>query len=365
MMAQNTFLIGAYGYTAQLIAAQMAAAGLAFTAVGRDQTKLEQLQQEFVNCYGYIVADIQNEAMLDFLQKGAVVINCAGPFNLLAPTLLAKCIAVGAHYIDITGEQEIVRQSYERYARTARQNEICVLHSMAFESALTDILLSHSLQKVAQDEIEEVQSYYHIGSQQMSPGTKLTMKLANYHSNYIVENQRLLPFANQFANVPKGLPFEAARVVPYPEVIFAYERLQPKRAASHFVVEQGSNLSFSGHFMRPAQTDEAQLHSIIERFKKVQHVGPAATDREKQHFELYLLLHTHNVTHVASISGYNMYEITAALVVLTLQQLQLQPTHFGVLSPGQFLNQAGLSWLLDNPYFTLNSPITLKNDAKI
>ena len=46
-MRQATYLIGAYGYTAQLVAAKMAEANLSFIAVGREQSKLEQVLQQF------------------------------------------------------------------------------------------------------------------------------------------------------------------------------------------------------------------------------------------------------------------------------------------------------------------------------
>lgn len=357
-MRQATYLIGAYGYTAQLVAAKMAEANLSFIAVGREQSKLEQVLQQFANCVGLIVADCQDAADLGFVAEGALVVNCAGPFNLFAPELIKKCVEIGAHYIDITGEQEIVRQSYERHAAIAVQNQVCVVHSMAFESALTDLLVSRALLKTNNEAVTEVSSYYKLGSQQMSPGTKLTMKLANYASNYIVEDQRLQPFLQQVARDPQDLPFAAARIVPYPEVIFAFERLKPQYAASHFVLEPDSNLAFAGNFAKTGTNDTTQQAAIVQRFKNVQHVGPDAAERSAQDFELYVSLHCADKNVVEAIRGHNMYEITAALVVLAVQHCAEQPTHFGVLSPGQFLGQKGLDWLSNNPYFQFISPPT-------
>jgi short subunit dehydrogenase-like uncharacterized protein len=355
-MTQPTYIIGAYGYTAQLVAAKMAKANLEFIAVGRDQSKLAQVQQRFANCVGLIVADCQHAAEIDFVAKGALVVNCAGPFNLFALELISRCVAVGAHYIDITGEQEIVRHSYEHHAALALQNEVCVVHSMAFESALTDLLISSALLKTNRQAVTAVNSYYKLGSQQMSPGTKLTMKLANFAPNYIVEDQRLQPLLQQVAEVPQNLPFDAARIVPYPEVIFAFERFKPQRAASHFVLEPDSNLAFAGNFAKMGTNNSAQQEAIVQRFKNMQHVGPDAAARSAQDFELYVSLFCADKNYVEAIRGHNMYEITAALVVLAVQHFAAQPTHFGVLSPGQFLGQKGLDWLSKNPYFQFISP---------
>jgi hypothetical protein len=97
----------------------------------------------------------------------------------------------------------------------------------------------------------------------------------------------------------------------------------------------------------------------VQRFKNVQHVGPDAAARSAQDFELYVSLLCADKNYVEAIRGHNMYEITAALVVLAVRHFAAQPTHFGVLSPGQFLGQKGLDWLSNNPYFQF---ISLKSN---
>ena len=358
MKVQTIYLIGAYGYTAKLIAKELCAAQISFVPVGRDALKLAAFCDQMQLEPNFIVADVLSDADLKFVQPKDILINCAGPFNQFAPTLIAVCVKRGAHYIDLTGEQAIVHDSYLLYKQTARQKQLCLLHSMAFESALADLVLSCALSTLKEAEIESVNSYYWLGSQQMSPGTKLTMKLANYASNFIIEDKQLHPFAQQKAAPLVDIPFEAARIVPYPEVIFAFQRCAPQSGASHFLLEANSNMAFAGSMLKTnQQTDPAHIQTMITRFKQLPHAGPNAAERAQQAFELFVRVCTKNQAFIGHLKGQNMYEITAALVLLAVQQLLIENHPFGVLSPGEFLGQNGINWLSQNPFFQLNQAL--------
>ena len=361
MEVQTIYLIGAYGYTAKLIANALCGAQISFIPVGRDALKLAAFCDQMQLEPNFIVADVLSEAELQFIQSKDIVINCAGPFNQFAPTLIAVCVERGAHYIDLTGEQAIVHDSYLLYKQNARQKQLCLLHSMAFESALADLLLSCALSNLNEAEIESVNSYYWLGSQQMSPGTKLTMKLANYASNFIIEDKQLRTFAQQKAAPLVDIPFEAARIVPYPEVIFAFQRCAPQSGASHFLLEANSNMAFAGSMLKAKQpTDSAQIQTMITRFKQLPHQGPNDAERAQQTFELFVRVCTKSQAFIGHLEGQNMYEITAALVLLAVQKLLSGNHPFGVLSPGEFLGQNGINWLSQNPFFQLNQVQTNK-----
>ena len=361
MEAHTIYLIGAYGYTARLIAKELCGAQISFIPVGRDALKLAAFCDQMQLEPNFILADVLSWSDLHFIQQKDIVINCAGPFNQFAPTLITVCVERGAHYIDLTGEQAIVQNSYLLYKQSARQKQMCLLHSMAFESALADLLLSRALSTLKEAEIESVNSYYWLGSQQMSPGTKLTMKLANYASNFIITNHELTPFQQQKAAALVGIPFEAARIVPYPEVIFAFQRCAPQSGASHFLLEANSNMAFAGSMPKAnQQSDPGQIQTMITRFKQLPHAGPNEAERAQQTFELFVRVCSKSQAFIGHLKGQNMYEITAALVLLAVQQLLIENHPFGVLSPGEFLGQNGINWLSQNPFFQLNQVQTNK-----
>lgn len=352
MTAQTIYLIGAYGYTAKLIAQELSAAHISFVPVGRDAQKLADFCTEFQLAQQYIVADVLLKSNLNFLRPKDIVINCAGPFNQFAPVLIATCVEVGVHYIDLTGEQLIVQESYARYKESAQNKQICLLHSMAFESALADLLLSCALVALEGEAVESVNSYYWLNSQQMSPGTKLTMKLANYAANYIISDKQLVAFEQQKAAPLVGIPYDAARIVPYPEVIFAFERCKPVSGSSHFLMDTNSNLAFAGVMGKGTQVaDQQQSEKIIDRFKQITHAGPSAMERAQQHFELFVSVCTQSHRYIGKLKGADMYQITAELVLLAIRQLALPQEEYGVLSPGEFLAQNGILWLSNNLYF--------------
>ncbi|MFM7643898.1 MAG: saccharopine dehydrogenase NADP-binding domain-containing protein [Sphingomonadales bacterium] len=360
MEAQTIYLMGAYGYTAKLIAKALCGAQISFIPVGRDAQKLAAFCDKMQLEPNFIVADVLSATDLQFIQSKDIVINCAGPFNQFAPTLIAVCVERGAHYIDLTGEQAIVHDSYLLYKQSARQNQMCLLHSMAFESALADLLLSCALSNLKEAEIESVNSYYWLGSQQMSPGTKLTMKLANYASNFMIDNNQLVPFTQQKAAPLVGIPFESARIVPYPEVIFAFERCKPQTGASHFLLEANSNMAFAGSMLKAKYQDApSQIQDIITRFKQILHEGPNEAERAQQSFELYVSVSSKNQQYIGHLKGHDMYQITAALVLLAVQKLSSELHQFGVLSPGEFLGQNGINWLSQNPFFQFKQVQTI------
>ncbi|MEN9700094.1 MAG: hypothetical protein RLZZ301_1292 [Bacteroidota bacterium] len=345
------FLVGAYGYTAKLIAEKLDAAKLPFVAVGKDPQRLAEVLQTYPSCQAYLQADCLVAEDLNFIKPHSIVLNCAGPFNQLAPALIDRCVEMGANYLDITGEQWIVKRSIERLSEQAITTQCCVVHSLAFESALVDLILAKMALKVGTAAIDAVFSYYDLKSHQMSPGTKLSMKLAPYAQNFVVTDQQLVPFEQQRAVIPTGMPFSEARIVPYPEVIFTHRRLKAREVASHFALSTDSPLNYAGNLqIKPTDQSQEQINQLVERFKRVQHSGPTAEERNGQAFEIFVHVRTAQHDYIERVRGVNMYEITAALMVLAVQKLIDNPTLVGVLSPAELLGEVGAVWLAANPF---------------
>ena len=108
----NILLLGATGYTGSLVAERFLDAGVDFWAFGRNQEKLVQLKSINSRCKGIETFVIGNVAEQLKLNNSSIVINCIGPFNVYAEKIVDACIAAGCVYFDITGEQEIVKQSF-------------------------------------------------------------------------------------------------------------------------------------------------------------------------------------------------------------------------------------------------------------
>lgn len=141
-------LLGATGFTGRLVATELTGTGEAPTGgsvpllTARDPGKLARLGADLGGGRGRFetrAVDVTRAADLGgAIGGGDVVINCAGPFTELGEPVVARCVAVGASYVDTTGEQPWMRVIRERYHDRAREARVAVVNGMAFEWALGD-----------------------------------------------------------------------------------------------------------------------------------------------------------------------------------------------------------------------------------
>lgn len=355
-------LLGATGYTGSLIAHLLHECGMEFHAYGRSLDKLQMLKDENPSCLGIAVLDLESLSSLR-ITADSLIMNCVGPFNVYAGPVVEACVDAGAMYIDITGEQEIVRQSFQLFADNAKGNGALVVHSMAFESAMSDLLLVKSKNEMPTNRYNSFNTYYLLNSKQMSPGTRISMKVSNAFPTYalqegeIVSDEALSATGNPDPIAPmKGLK------VGYPEPILAKAHGDVLNAQAHFLVEPTDDMALLWSSKPALKMDQAQVNSVIARHNKSTFVGPSLEERQQQTFEIHTYLQTDENIRFHRLMGRDMYGLTAELVVLAVRYIQQQICEFdnrkgvcGVLTPGQLLGDNGLSWLMAHPQITLES----------
>lgn len=131
-------IYGANGYTGTLIAEAAAQQGLRPVLAGRNAAALEALGQRLglpVRVFGLEHA----QAVENGLNGIGLVLHCAGPFSQTCAPMLEGCLAVGAHYLDITGEIDVFAHCHAQHARAA-QRGIVILPGCGFDVVPTDCL---------------------------------------------------------------------------------------------------------------------------------------------------------------------------------------------------------------------------------
>ena len=104
-------IYGADGYTGALIAREAKKRGAAPILAGRNAAKIADLARELSLPSKVFSLD----APLDIaaaLRGIGLVLNCAGPFSKTAYQLMRACVTAKAHYLDITGEIEILEGAH-------------------------------------------------------------------------------------------------------------------------------------------------------------------------------------------------------------------------------------------------------------
>lgn len=213
-------LLGATGYTG-VDCRFISEKGLDFLAYGRNLQKLEGLKLSNKHCIGIEIFTIGSDGLLPHLGPASIVVNCIGPFNVYGQTVVEECLSAGATYIDITGEQEVVKASFDNHDKKAQENGALILHSMSFESALSDLLLLLSMKALGANNYQSFNTYYRLNTKQMSPGTRISLKVANAFDSYSLWQGDLLDPAAvpSTKNQDTVNPYKGYRVG-FPEPIF-------------------------------------------------------------------------------------------------------------------------------------------------
>ncbi len=129
-------IYGSTGYTGRLVARTAGDYGITPILAARDSAAVAAQAIE-LGCE-YRSFDL---AHID-LRGVRAVLHCAGPFIHTSAAMAAACIRNGVHYIDITGEIEVIEQLHARDAE-ARAAGVMLLPGAGFDVVPSDCLAAH------------------------------------------------------------------------------------------------------------------------------------------------------------------------------------------------------------------------------
>ena len=137
-MAGQILIYGAYGYTGELIAREAVKMGLTPRLGGRDATRLGPLAEELgLEWVAFGVDDrAATRAALDGIDT---LLNCAGPFRETYAALTEACLATHTHYLDITGEIDVLAGCAALDER-AKAAGITIMPGTGFDVVPTDCM---------------------------------------------------------------------------------------------------------------------------------------------------------------------------------------------------------------------------------
>lgn len=138
----NDYVIyGANGYTGELIARAAVQRGHRPILAGRNAAALAAL----AGALGveHRVFALDEPATVDAGIRGAaLVLHCAGPFARTARPMADACLREAVHYLDITGEEDVLASLAARDAE-ARRAGIMLLPGAGFDVVPSDCLAAH------------------------------------------------------------------------------------------------------------------------------------------------------------------------------------------------------------------------------
>lgn len=124
-------VFGPTGFTGGLVLAEARSAGLPVRLVGRRREALDSVAAPGEEIR--VAAADDEAALIAAFDEAFAVVSCAGPFLANGPKPVAAAIAVGAHYLDTSGEQEFARRVYEGFGDSAATRGVILLTSFGFD----------------------------------------------------------------------------------------------------------------------------------------------------------------------------------------------------------------------------------------
>lgn len=132
---------GASGFTGKLIAAELCSRGADYTLAGRSQEKLEAVAASLPTPPPVAAVSLDDASGLrSLLEPAAAVIACAGPFTLHGRPVIEAAAATGTNYLDTTGEQPFINDSFEVHDAAATDSGAALASGMGFDYAPGDML---------------------------------------------------------------------------------------------------------------------------------------------------------------------------------------------------------------------------------
>ncbi len=216
---KNWMIYGCYGYTGSLVAEEAVARGLRPVLAGRNRGKVEEMAKRFGLESRCFQTD-SPETAVSGLKGISVLLNCAGPFAVTGPPMARSCMKVGSHYLDITGEIEVLEHLHGM-DELAKRSGVVLCPGVGFDVIPTDCLAA-ALKEVVPDARYLALAFESKSS--LSPGTAVTV-LEGLQRNGKVRRRKVIetvPLAHKTRRIDFGEGTKTAVTIPWGDVSTAF-----------------------------------------------------------------------------------------------------------------------------------------------
>lgn len=143
----QAMIYGANGYTGRLIAAEAVRQGLKPILAGRHRNDLEALARD-LKCASRVFGLDHAAAIAAQLEGVSAVLNCAGPFSQTAAMMMEACLQAQVHYLDITGEIDVL-EAAAALDRRAKEAGVAIVPAVGFDVVPSDCLAAMLAEKLS------------------------------------------------------------------------------------------------------------------------------------------------------------------------------------------------------------------------
>ncbi len=146
-------IYGANGYTGALLAEEAVKRGHRPLLAGRSPEKLRPLAERFG--LDYAAFDLGGAAAALRDHDIGLVLHAAGPYLYTGTPMLEACLAVGAHYLDLTGELGMFQNTLA-HDEAARDKGVALISGVGFDIVPSDCLIRYVAEQVEEPHRAEI-----------------------------------------------------------------------------------------------------------------------------------------------------------------------------------------------------------------
>ncbi len=346
-MSGRIVLLGATGYTGELVAQEMVDRGLEPLLAARDAQKLERLSAE-LGGLETAVADVgRPESVRGLVEADDVLVSTVGPFARWGGPALDAATGAGAHYIDSTGEPAFIRRVFEAEGPRAEAAGCGLLTALGYDWVPGNLAGALALRAAGKAASAVRIGYFftgEVGASGASGGTRASLIGAfiepqfGFRDGRIVTERgaaRVEPFdvggrSRPAVSVGTSEAFALPRSFPGLRDVDVYLGWLGGASQAMSLISSG----ISGASRIPGF--KAGLESILGRVVKGSTGGPGPEERAKSGSEIVAeaLGPAGEVLATARVAGVNGYSFTAAMLAWGAERAaagELQGT--GALGP--------------------------------
>lgn len=316
---QKVAVFGAAGHTGRFVIAELLRRGFGVIAIGRDQERLASLAEGNGSVEARLAA-VEDPSSLDRAFEGAaVVINCAGPFLDTAEPVISAALRARIAYLDMTAEQPAVLSIFERFAEPAKAAGVAIVPAMGFYGGLGDLLATAAIGDWTS--VDDLRIAIALDSWLPTQGTRRTGERNTAH--------RLVINGGQLQPLPSPAPTTSWRF------------------AAPFDSQDMVELPFSETILISRHLTVGAFHNYLNLtplrdLRDVNTPSPEAADetgRSAQVFLMEVVAQREGEVRRASVTGRDIYAVTAPLIVEAVQRLLRDPGEkSGVFAPGELFD---------------------------
>jgi short subunit dehydrogenase-like uncharacterized protein len=327
-------VLGATGFTGRLVVERAREAGLPLRLVGRRREALAALAREGEDVR---IADARSEAdLLEAFEGASVAASLAGPFLELGPRPVAAAIAVGAHYVDVTGEQAFARLVHEGFGDSAAERGVVLLTAFGFLYAVGD--LAARLAADGLEPVDEVIAAYAVdGFGLGSSGTRRTVGHVMGQPVVAYEDGSLVASRVGASSREVEFPFGRERVVEWAgtEPLTVPRHTHARRVRSYV------RTPLPAFAARAARL--GPLAAPLLRLSARVGGGPAPEHRSRTRWTVVAEARSSGRGRRATLTGRDVYGLTALLVVRAAEALRAgEVGAAGALAPAEGFDPGAL-----------------------